>query len=69
MGTKKRCIFEFDQSDWLWTVDWKQLEGGKGAISVYAIYGLTNVFKMSALNASAFVTASVDITKSEQMRH
>ena len=51
-------IFEFDQSDWL-DCGLETVEGAvKGAISVYAIYGLTNVFKMSAPNASAFVTAS-----------
>lgn len=51
-------IFEFDQSDWL-DCGLETVEGAvKGAISGYAIYGLTNVFKMSAPNASAFVTAS-----------
>lgn len=51
-------IFEFDQSDWL-DCGLETVEGAvKGAISGYAIYALTNVFKMSAPNASAFVTAS-----------
>ena len=51
-------IFEFDQSDWL-DCGLETVEGAvKGAITGYAIYGLTNVFKMSAPNASAFVTAS-----------
>ena len=50
-------IFEFDQSDWQ-DCGVETLEGAvKGAISGYAIYGLTNVCKMSAPNASAFVTA------------
>ena len=53
-----KTIFEFDQSDWL-DCGLETVEGAvKGSISGYAIYGLTNVFKMSAPNASAFVTAS-----------
>ena len=54
-------IFEFDQSDWL-DCGLETVEGAvKGAISGYAIYGLTNVFKMSAPSASSFVTASYGI--------
>lgn len=53
-----KTIFEFEQSDWL-DCGLETVEGAvKGCISGYAIYGLTNVFKMSAPNASAFVTAS-----------
>ena len=53
-----KIIFEFEQSDWL-DCGLETVEGAvKGCISGYAIYGLTNVFKMSAPNASAFVTAS-----------
>ena len=53
-----KTIFEFEQSDWL-DCGLETVEGAvKGCISGYEIYGLTNVFKMSAPNASAFVTAS-----------
>ena len=53
-----KTIFEFEQSDWL-DCGLETVEGAvKGCISGYVIYGLTNVFKMSAPNASAFVTAS-----------
>ena len=54
-------IFEFERDDWE-DCGLEALEGSvKGAISGYAIYGLTNVCKMSAPNASAFVTASYGI--------
>ena len=53
-----KTIFEFEQSDWL-DCGLETVEGAvKGSISGYAIYGLTNVFKMSAPSASAFVTAT-----------
>ena len=41
-------------------MDWTQLEGvvRGGAISGYSIYGLTNVFGISAPNASALVMAT-----------
>ena len=53
-----KTIFEFDQSDWL-DCGLETVEGAvKGSISGYAIYGLTNVFKLSAPSASAFVTAT-----------
>ncbi|KJU88204.1 hypothetical protein HMPREF2619_07300 [Streptococcus sp. HMSC074B11] len=53
-----KTIFEFEQSDWL-DCGLETVEGAvKASISGYAIYGLTNVFKMSAPYASAFVTAS-----------
>lgn len=56
-----KSIFQFDQDDWK-ECGLEALEGSvKGAISGYAIYGLTNVCKMSAPNASAFVTASYGI--------
>ena len=51
-------IFEFEQSDWL-DCGLDTAEGVvKGAISGYSIYGLTNVFGISAPNASALVMAT-----------
>ena len=56
-----KSIFQFELDDWK-DCGLEALEGSvKGAISGYAIYGLTNVCKMSAPNASAFVTASYGI--------
>ena len=56
-----KSIFQFELDDWK-DCGLETLEGSvKGAISGYAIYGLTNVCKMSAPNASAFVTASYGI--------
>lgn len=53
-----KSIFEFEQSDWL-DCGLNSLQGvSSGAISGYAIYGLTNVCKMSAPNASALVMAT-----------
>ena len=53
-----KSIFEFEQSDWL-DCGLNLLQGvSSGAISGYAIYGLTNVCKMSAPNASALVMAT-----------
>lgn len=60
-----KSIFEFEQSDWL-DCGLDTAEGVvKGAISGYSIYGLTNVFGISAPNASALVMATygmIDIT-------
>jgi len=56
-----KTIFEFTQADWQ-DCGLETIEGAaKGAISGYAIYGLTNVCKMSAPNASALVTATYGI--------
>lgn len=56
-----KSIFQFELDDWK-DCGLEALEGSvKGAISGYAIYGLTNICKMSAPNASAFVTASYGI--------
>ena len=56
-----KSIFQFERDDWK-DCGLEAFEGSvKGAISGYAIYGLTNVCKMSAPNASAFVTASYGI--------
>ena len=53
-----KTIFEFEQSDWV-DCGLETVQGVvKGTISGYAIYGLTNVCKMSAPNASALVTAT-----------
>ena len=53
-----KSIFEFEQSDWL-DCGLDTAEGVvKGAISGYSIYGLTNVFGISAPNASALVMAT-----------
>ena len=53
-----KTIFEFEQSDWV-DCGLETVQGAvKGTISGYAIYGLTNVCKMSAPNASALVTAT-----------
>ena len=53
-----KTIFEFEQSDWV-DCGLETVQGAvKGSISGYAIYGLTNVCKMSAPNASALVTAT-----------
>lgn len=53
-----KSIFEFEESDWL-DCGLETVEGAvKGYISGFAIYGHTNVCKMSAPNASAFVTVT-----------
>ena len=53
-----KSIFEFEESDWL-DCGLDTAEGVvKGAISGYSIYGLTNVFGISAPNASALVMAT-----------
>ena len=53
-----KSIFEFEQSDWL-DCGLNSLQGvASGAISGYSIYGLTNIFGISAPNASALVMAT-----------
>ena len=53
-----KSIFEFEQSDWL-DCGLNSLQGvASGAISGYSIYGLTNVLRISAPNASALVMAT-----------
>ncbi len=53
-----KSIFEFEESDWL-DCGLNSLQGvASGAISGYSIYGLTNIFGISAPNASALVMAT-----------
>ena len=53
-----KSIFEFEQSDWL-DCGLNSLQGvASGAISGYSFYGLTNVLRISAPNASALVMAT-----------
>ena len=53
-----KSIFEFEQSDWL-DCGLNSLQGvACGAITGYSIYGLTNIFGISAPNASALVMAT-----------
>ena len=53
-----KSIFEFEESDWL-DCGLNSLQGvASGAISGYSIYGLPNIFGISAPNASALVMAT-----------